>query len=66
MTSDVLRILYENWRGEVAWRRIRPIRVWYGSTEWHPSAQWFMLALDLDKDELRDFSLIFIKEIRSG
>lgn len=52
-----LRVLYKNWRGETAERLIRPIKIWFGSTEWHPEKQWLLTALDIDKQVERDFAL---------
>lgn len=51
------RVTYRNWRGEVAERVITPIRVWFGSTEWHPEPQWFLRAMDEEKGAERDFAL---------
>jgi hypothetical protein len=48
---------YTNWRGEYAVRKIVPLSVWYGSTEWHPEPQWLITALDLEKHSARDFAL---------
>jgi hypothetical protein len=50
-------ILYRNYRGEVAIRRIVPTRVWFGPTEWHPEPQWLLDAIDLDKDAERSFAM---------
>ncbi|CAM5400503.1 hypothetical protein [Streptomyces fumanus] len=50
-------ILYTNYRGEKGWRRIQPLRIWFGSTEWHPREQWLMDAIDLDKQVERSFAL---------
>lgn len=56
-----LSFKYTNWRGIMAQRRVQCIGVWHGSTEYHPNEeQWFLRALDLDKNETRDFP---IKEI---
>lgn len=52
-----LPVMYINYRGEASFRNIRPIRVYYGSTEWHPEPQWIMQAYDLDKDAVRDFAM---------
>lgn len=57
-----LRIEYTNWRGETSVRTILPIKIWFGSTEWHPGKQWLMRALDIDKDAERDFALTDIKK----
>lgn len=48
---------YRNHEGKVEWRIILPIEVWYGSTEWHKSEQWFLKAYDPKKGALRDFAL---------
>jgi hypothetical protein len=55
--GPALSFRYRNHRGEVAERRVRPIHVWYGSTEHHPYAQWLLRAYDLDKQAERDFAL---------
>lgn len=51
-----LYITYRNWRGETRERQIRPTRVWFGSTEWHPEPQWLMDAWDLESDAARTFA----------
>lgn len=52
-----LSIVYKNWRGEVSSRNIMPIKVWYGSTDWYQTEQWFLKAQDLDKQVERDFAM---------
>jgi hypothetical protein len=51
-----VEITYRNHRGKVANRRIRPVRVWFGVTEWHPEPQWLLDAVDAEKG-LRSFAL---------
>lgn len=51
------RVVYRNWKGEVAERLITPLTVWHGSTEWHPEPQWFLRARDERKGAVRDFAL---------
>lgn len=46
---------YTNWRGVTALRVIRPIRMWWGKTEWHPE-QWVLTAYDCEKNRVRDFA----------
>lgn len=48
---------YTNWRGERYWRKILPIAIWHGTTEWHHEPQWFLRAMDIEKGELRDFAM---------
>jgi len=51
-----LSIIYTNWRGETAERTILPLRMWFGSTEWHPEPQWLLTAIDTEKNAERDFA----------
>jgi predicted DNA-binding transcriptional regulator YafY len=48
---------YTNWEGKIATRKVLPIKVWYGKTKWHPTEQWLLQALDLEKNEERQFAL---------
>lgn len=56
------RIVYTNYRGETATRLIVPRRLWFGSTEWHPEAQWLLDALDVEKNEQRSFAVADISK----
>lgn len=55
--SKAIKILYKNWRNETAERKIEPIKIWFGSTEWHKEEQWIMTAIDLDRNVEREFAL---------
>lgn len=55
--EEPISFLYRNWRGEVSKRRVVPLRLWYGSTEWHPELQWLLVARCLDRGEERFFAL---------
>ena len=55
--GETLTFVYRNWRGEVAERKVIPLSVHYGATEWHPEPQWLMRAFDLDKQAERDFAM---------
>jgi len=55
--AKAIRFQYKNWRGELSIRTVLPENIWFGSSEWHPSDQWFMRALDVEKGETRDFAL---------
>lgn len=59
--GEVIHILYTNYRGETAWRRIYPSHIHYGVTSYHPQSQWLLVAYDLDKKADRDFAM---KDIR--
>jgi predicted DNA-binding transcriptional regulator YafY len=67
--SRELEFEYCNWEGRKSIRRVRPISVRFGKSEWHPKPQWLMLALDLDKGQEREFAMNdmeFIDEFPSG
>lgn len=62
--SHVLRFTYVNYRGETSRRRVKPTSIWFGSTQWHKEEQWLMRATDLEKDEVRDFAMRDMRDIR--
>lgn len=49
---------YKNWRGEYRLRRFEVIEFWHGSTERHPDPSLMLRALDLDRNEKRDFRVL--------
>lgn len=57
---DIAVFKYVNHKGNVAFRRVRPIRIWFGSTAWHREPQWLLEAFDLDKLQTRDFAMCSI------
>lgn len=48
---------YRNYKGKEAMRRVRPLRIRYGSSEWHREPQWLMLAHDMENDKEREFAM---------
>lgn len=62
--EEVVVIRYTNYRGETAVRRIVPIAIRFGSTQWHPSPQWLLEAFDLDRDAQRSFAVKDVLEWR--
>lgn len=50
-------IYYKNWRGEEGWRHIKPQKIFFEATEYHPEPQWLLMALDYDKFAWRSFAL---------
>lgn len=57
LPRDVHVLVYTNHRGIRSTRHIRPLAVWWGSTEWHPQEQYLLKAWDIDKSAERDFAL---------
>jgi hypothetical protein len=55
--QPTLSVIYTNYRGETAIRKIQPKSIRFGSTEWHPEPQWLLLALDIEKNADREFAL---------
>lgn len=47
--KHAVTVRYTNHRGETALRRIVPLHFRYGSTLWHPEAQWLLEVLDVDR-----------------
>lgn len=54
---ELVRIEYTNHKGTRSWRHIRPIEMVFGSTQWHPRAQWLLRAWDVDKQAERTFAM---------
>ena len=54
---EAVRFEYMNYRGVVSTRVVKPIRIWFGSNQYHPHPQWIMRALDLERNVERDFAL---------
>jgi hypothetical protein len=48
---------YRNYKGAEGMRRVRPLRIRFGSSEWHPEDQWLMLAYDLENNKEREFAM---------
>ena len=57
-----IEVIYKNWRGEVANRKIIPISITFDSTEWHSEKQWLLECYDLDRKNTRLYAL---KDIQS-
>ncbi len=56
-----VKILYTNYRGETSLRTIVPMKIWFGSTDWHPTPQWLLDAQDIQKEAERSFAMKDIK-----
>lgn len=54
---EEVMIDYTNWRGVRSHRRIRPIRIAYENSEWHPETQWILHAVDIEKNLAREFAI---------
>ena len=48
---------YTNHRGERSWRKIKPIKLTWGLSEWHEGSQWILLAHCYEKNASREFAM---------
>lgn len=48
---------YTNWKGQRAPRRIVPKRIYFGTTEYHKTPQWLLVAYCLRKRAERTFAV---------
>ncbi len=61
-SADEVTFTYTNYKGVTAKRRVRPIKLKFGSTEFHPKQQWLLDAWDCDKRSYRTFAMADIRE----
>lgn len=59
--KEVVTIVYTNYKGKTAVRKIIPKSILFGHNEWHTEDQWLMVAYDLDKEADRTFAIKDIK-----
>lgn len=51
---------YVNYKGVRTERRVMPLQLWYGRSDYYADPQWFIRAWDLDRNATRDFALQYI------
>lgn len=60
---------YRNYKGEEGYRRVRPISIRFGVSDWHKEPQWLMLADDLGPSDAaatikrREFAMRDIRHV---
>lgn len=59
--KKIVTIVYTNYKGRTAVRKIFPKEICFGHTDWHPEEQWLMVAYDIGKDADRTFAMKDIK-----
>lgn len=57
----IVTIVYTNYKGHTAVRKILPKDIYYGHTDWHPEDQWLLTAYDVNKEADRTFAIKDIK-----
>lgn len=62
LEEAAITVRYKNYRGDVGDRKIIPLGIEYGSTEYHPEKQWLLEVWDLDKRDYRTYALKDIEQ----
>lgn len=56
--DEAVTLDYTNHKGERGVRKVVPLNIFFGTSEWHPGpAQWFMNVLDLDRSAARVYAM---------
>ena len=62
----VIDFVYTNHKGECRARRAHPLRLFWGTTEWHPEPGWKLEAHDLVKHARRTFAVKSMNPVKGG
>lgn len=57
-----VKFMYTNYRGETSLRRVKPLRIEFEATEFHPERQWLLVGWDFDRQAERGFAMKDIKD----
>jgi predicted DNA-binding transcriptional regulator YafY len=57
-----IKILYTNWKGQIAIRTIIPKEIIFTSNEYPKEEQWCLVVFDVDKQAYRTFACKDIKK----
>ena len=57
MAAREIIFWYRNYKGKEEMRRVRPLHIRFGSSEWHKEPQWLMRAYDLENEKEREFAM---------
>jgi hypothetical protein len=55
--NNPIKVEYTNYRGEKGVRTIVPISFFFGTTQYHPEAQWLVKLWDCDRQAERIYAL---------
>jgi predicted DNA-binding transcriptional regulator YafY len=62
LKTRMITVRYKNYRGEIAVRTLVPVKLWWGSNEYHTQEQWLLTAWDIERNAYRDYALQDIVE----
>lgn len=55
--KNPIKVEYTNYRGEKGIRTIVPVNFYFGTTDYHPEAQWLVKLWDCDRQAERIYAL---------
>jgi hypothetical protein len=65
-SGPAIQFVYQNYAGKIAVRNAVPVRMTFGSNEWHKDRQWLMDAFDLEHGAMRSFAVKDIIKFLDG
>jgi len=65
MKREELHFTYKNYKGDINDRSVRPVRLKFGYSQYHPSKEpeYFLVGFDKDKQALREFLVSDILDV---
>ena len=55
---------YVNYRGEKGVRKVRPLTIRWGTSDWYKTPQWLLMCWDLDKNDMREFAIANMSNVQ--
>jgi hypothetical protein len=60
----IIEFDYTYWEGNVAKRKCQVMEVYFGNNEYHQDPQWILRGWDLEKDEMREYAMKDMNNIK--
>jgi hypothetical protein len=64
LPHDQIEFTYKNWKDIIEVRKAEVDSFYFGTTQWHKEPQFFLLANDLEKKQMRQFALKDISDLK--
>lgn len=66
--AQVLDVTYTDHQGRRRTRRLRVFLTWYGESQWHEGAQWFIRGTDLAEPAAppRDYAVSKMRDVHAA
>jgi hypothetical protein len=55
--EGVITFWYKNYKGEEGYRRVKPVSIRFGMSEWYKKQQWLLLGDDTINHKRREFAI---------